>query len=402
MAGFPALDTLTMMVMVMAGTTAMAIAMAVVRPERSEGIGLWALALVTHAVTYLLFMFRGQVSDWISIVLANTVLSLTFALMLAAVTEFHGRPLPRLQMFLPVVASGVLIAAFLDYYHGRVLTSSFMLTIQIGLILWALWRPEPPRPARGAVLISLALGTQGFILLVRGIWYALNAPPEGGITGNSFAQSITFLVAFIVVLLASLGFILMTKDRAEAISRDLANNDMLTGIPNRRLLQQTLRRDADRAMREHAAYAVLMVDIDHFKAVNDTHGHLAGDAVLRHVAHLLQARLRGQDMVGRWGGEEFLVLLPSTTREGAERLAQTLRANVSDAPCHHDGVTLPVTVSIGVCADTLQPGDRARLLVDAADKALYAAKANGRNRVEHAHMLRPHELTGARPAPARG
>jgi len=390
-----------MMVMVTAGTTAMAIAMAVVRPERREGIGLWALALVAHALTYLLFMSRGRAPDWVSVILANTLLALAFALLLAAVSEFHGRTPPRLPVILPIAATAVLMAVFLERYHMRLLASSFVLAIQIGLILWALWRPEPPCQRRGAILISVALGAQGAILLARGIWYAMHQAPTQGFMGSGLGQSMTFLAAFVVVQLASLGFILMTKDRAEAINHDLANNDMLTGIPNRRLLQQTLRRDAERAMREHAPYAVLMVDIDHFKAVNDTHGHLAGDAVLRHVAHLLQARLRGQDMVGRWGGEEFLVLLPATTLEGAAQLAQTLRGSVCDAPCHHHGTPLPVTISIGICADTLQPGDRPRLLVDAADKALYAAKQGGRNRVEHAPLARAHELPGARPAPAR-
>lgn len=391
-----------MMVMVTAGTMALAVAMAVVRPDRREGIGLWALALVAHAVTYLLFMTRGWAPDWIGMVLANTLLAVAFALLLAAVSEFHGRTPQRLPILLPIAATAVLLVIFQGHHQMRRLVISFLLVVQIGLILWALWRPVSPRQRRGALLISAALGTEGVLLLGRGIWYAVHDGPPRIITSNGLGQSLTFLISFIVVQLATLGFILMTKDRAEAVNHELANYDMLTGIANRRLLQQTLRRDAERATREHAPYAVLMVDIDHFKAVNDTHGHLAGDAVLRHVAHLLQARVRGQDMVGRWGGEEFLVLLPATTLEGARQLAEAVRASVCDAPGHYDGIPLPVTISIGICADILQPGDRPRLLVDAADKALYAAKQDGRNRVEHAPLTRPHELRGARPAPASG
>lgn len=390
-----------MMVMVTAGTTALAVAMAVVRPDRREGIGLWALALVAHAVTYLLFMTRGWAPDWISMVLANTLLAVAFALLLAAVSEFHGRPPQRLPVLLPIAVTAVLLVIFQGHHQMRRLVISSLLVVQIGLILWALWHPVPPRQRRGALLMSAALGIEGVLLLGRGIWYAVHAAAPQGLLRNGLGQSLTFLISFTVVQLATLGFILMTKDRAEAVNHELANYDMLTGIANRRLLQQTLRRDAERAMREHASYAVLMVDIDHFKAVNDTHGHLAGDAVLRHVAHLLQARVRGQDMVGRWGGEEFLVLLPATPLEGARQLAEAVRASVCDAPSHYDGTPLPVTISIGICADVLQPGDRARLLVDAADKALYAAKANGRNRIAHATLARPHELRGARAAPAR-
>jgi len=390
-----------MMVMVTAGTMALAVAMAVVRPDRREGIGLWALALVAHAVTYLLFMTHGWAPNWISMVLANTLLAVAFALLLAAVSQFHGRTPQRLSVLLPIALTAVLLVIFQGHDQMRRLVISFLLAIQIVLILWALWRPVPPRQRRGALLISAALGIEGVLLLGRGIWYAVHDGPPRIITSNGLGQSLTFLTSFIVVQLATLGFILMTKDRAEAVNHELANYDMLTGIANRRLLQQTLRRDAERAMREHAPYAVMMADIDHFKAVNDTHGHLAGDAVLRHIAHLLQARVRGQDMVGRWGGEEFLVLLPATTLEGARQLAEAVRASVCDAPGHYDGIPLPVTISIGICADILQPGDRPRLLVDAADKALYAAKQGGRNRVEHAPLTRPHELRGARPAPVR-
>lgn len=162
MALLPPLDTPTMMVMVAAGTLSMAIAMSVVRPERREGLGLWALALVAHTVTYVLFLLRGQATDWISVVLANTVLALVFALLLGAVAEFHDRAMPRLQMALPIVATAALMALFLKSYQGRLLSSSFMLALQIALILWALWRPTAPAQLRGALLVSVALGAPGW------------------------------------------------------------------------------------------------------------------------------------------------------------------------------------------------------------------------------------------------
>lgn len=397
---FPPLDAPTTMTMIVIGTSAMALAMAFVHPGQHEGIGRWAIGLVAHALTYLLFMQRGHASDWLSIVLANILLAFTAAMLLAAIADFHARTLPRLRMALPIVATGAAMALFMGNYHWRMLASSLILGSQIGLILWALWRPKAPPQRRGALLISISLGLEALILLGRGLWYTVHDAPPEGIMSSGPGQALTSLSTFIVVQVATVGFILMTRERAEAINREMANNDMLTGVPNRRLLLQTIRRDTDRAMREHAPYAVLMADIDHFKAVNDTHGHMAGDAVLRHVAHLLQGRSRGQDMVGRWGGEEFLVLLPATTLHGAEQLAQTLRGSVCDAPCHYEGVTIPVTISIGICADTLQPGDRYHFLIDAADKALYTAKQGGRNRVEHAPLVRVHELRGARPAPA--
>ena len=120
--------------------------------------------------------------------------------------------------------------------------------------------------------------------------------------GNAM-QSITFMAAFVVVILSSLGFILMGKDRSDADNRYFAAHDALTGLVNRRSLIMALERDVARAVRLREPYAVMLVDIDHFKFVNDSHGHLAGDSVLRHVADLLRTRLRAQDLVGRYGGK---------------------------------------------------------------------------------------------------
>ena len=133
--------------------------------------------------------------------------------------------------------------------------------------------------------------------------------------------------------------------------------------------------------------AVMMVDIDHFKHVNDAHGHLAGDQVLRHVVEVIRRRIRAQDIVGRYGGEEFLVLLCDTTAQGAQQLAEHLREAVQDSSCAWDGQPLSVTVSVGVFGGRLEPGESWDQLIHAADNALYRAKQGGRNRVEVATSL---------------
>ena len=141
------------------------------------------------------------------------------------------------------------------------------------------------------------------------------------------------------------------------------------------------RRDVAVAARSHEPYALMMVDIDHFKAVNDGHGHQVGDQILCHVAGLLSARLRAQDMVGRYGGEEFLVLLPNTAQQAAAELAETLRSAVAQCPCAREGCAITATVSIGVCGGQLHGTEDWERLLRCADQALYAAKAAGRNRV---------------------
>jgi diguanylate cyclase (GGDEF)-like protein/PAS domain S-box-containing protein len=166
----------------------------------------------------------------------------------------------------------------------------------------------------------------------------------------------------------------------EALERQ-ATTDELTGIANRRHLFAEGEREVSRSLRHRLPFTVLMVDIDHFKAVNDTHGHQAGDVVLLSVAQVLAQGLRGADVIGRIGGEEFAILLPDTDIDGAHELAERLRAEVAETVIPlASGTDVRVTVSIG--ASSLREGESA---VDAvlarADEALYRAKRDGRNRV---------------------
>lgn len=161
----------------------------------------------------------------------------------------------------------------------------------------------------------------------------------------------------------------------------LATTDPLTGVANRRRLVQELELELARAERFGLPAAFLMVDVDHFKSVNDTHGHAVGDAVLRHLAELARRRLRGIDLFGRLGGEEFGILLPGTDGAGALQCAESLRRHVAESPLQTGTGAIPFTISIGLTV--FEPGDDApdRVLAR-ADVALYRAKEGGRNRVE--------------------
>jgi len=158
----------------------------------------------------------------------------------------------------------------------------------------------------------------------------------------------------------------------------LSRTDLLTGLHNSRHVQEHLTTCAAAARRHRHPLAVLLVDVDHFKLVNDTVGHLGGDRVLQAVAGALEASVRTEDLVGRWGGEEFLLVLPHTTPEAAQVLAERLRATVAALEVEVDGVPVPVTVSVGG-AGGVGPveGD----LLTLADRQLYAAKDAGRDRV---------------------
>jgi two-component system, cell cycle response regulator len=178
--------------------------------------------------------------------------------------------------------------------------------------------------------------------------------------------------------------ILDLEDRlveARESMRFRATHDLLTSLWNRGVILELVSREIHRSFRENSCTVVMMCDIDHFKMVNDEHGHAAGDEVLREVARRLQHSVRSYDMVGRYGGEEFLVVLNRCDPKSAVARADNLRSIVSGKPIHARGKSLPVTISIGLALSCeYQDGD-ADEIIRKADTALYAAKAAGRNRV---------------------
>jgi len=159
----------------------------------------------------------------------------------------------------------------------------------------------------------------------------------------------------------------------------LAGEDALTGLYNRRRLLQRLNELIAQSRRQPCIASVVLLDLDHFKHINDTHGHLAGDAVLQQVAALLQASLRGQDMAARYGGEELLLLLPDTDQDTALEVAQRLRLAIAEMTVISEDLRLSVSASFGVAQ--LQPEQTAEQWIERADMALYRAKREGRNRV---------------------
>lgn len=163
----------------------------------------------------------------------------------------------------------------------------------------------------------------------------------------------------------------------------MAMTDPLTGSYNRRYFFELAERDFEYARRYSRPLALIMMDVDHFKLVNDTFGHLAGDLALRQVAEVCQARLRKTDLFARYGGEEFIVLLPETTKEAASSLAETLRDQVAEIEMETRRGSLRVTVSIGVSELTDGKDEEMTVeqLIEEADRALYRAKGGGRNQV---------------------
>lgn len=185
------------------------------------------------------------------------------------------------------------------------------------------------------------------------------------------------------VLLALMLWLAWRQWRQSRRLHRLALTDPLTGISNRRHIEHMLHMAVDEARRAHRALTVIMLDVDHFKRVNDSHGHPVGDQVLEQIVQACQGALRQFDRLGRMGGEEFLVVLPDTDLEGGLQVAERLRANVVAARPTVAGIELQLSISLGV-AQLRHADTGAASLVRRADAALYHAKDNGRNRVEAA------------------
>ncbi|MBN1554753.1 MAG: diguanylate cyclase [Phycisphaerae bacterium] len=162
-----------------------------------------------------------------------------------------------------------------------------------------------------------------------------------------------------------------------------ATHDALTGLLNRAAIYDALERERARLLREGGQLAVVMLDLDHFKNINDTHGHAAGDIVLKDISNRLAHASRSYDLVGRVGGEEFLLVMPTAGLDGAIEVAERVRRIIAETPVDIGEKALNVTASLGVAsAQILEPGITMDELVQSADEALYRAKEGGRNRVE--------------------
>jgi diguanylate cyclase (GGDEF)-like protein len=192
-------------------------------------------------------------------------------------------------------------------------------------------------------------------------------------------QSVVILVLVFLSMALNFGFLLMAMDHLRSEVADLALLDDLTGVGNRRHLVQRLTEECARSERSNQPFALLVIDLDGFKGINDTYGHAAGDACLRHFTLMAQTRLRPGDMLARSGGDEFCIVLPSSTlREGAmiaRRVLEVCRADAEQCM----GSDIPVSVSIGVAQWTREMGAFPDRLIAAADHALYDAKKGGRN-----------------------
>lgn len=358
------------------------------RERSTAGLSIWGAALLVNALQPAAFAIRFAGPFAVSILFANTLATLVITLQWDAVARFRAdgvRGPGRIGRVAFPVFTGLGALALL---HRELLRNAFgtlmLCGVAVAMLGSVLRRPAGQEPrTRGQMLI--AVGTMLLIAVLGWRLVALMATEGEDLVAAAATRThaMTYLVTLGTMLLQTLGFVLWHKEVAVRQQRELAIHDPLTGCLNRRALLDVchdLLRDVARHPRR---FALLLLDLDHFKAVNDVHGHLAGDEVLRTVADRLRREARDIDRLARFGGEEFVLLADHIDREGAMALADRLRRRIAAEPVVFAGQSIPVTVSIGVnVTDGATDAPALDALLSACDRALYRAKGNGRNCVE--------------------
>jgi diguanylate cyclase (GGDEF)-like protein len=349
------------------------------RPEvRRWTLGCWALLGGFAALAA-----RVVLPVDLSVVLGNALICLGLALYAQAIgMMLLGSPGHRALMRVqPVIWLALVLMLDWPLHRRTAVVSLFYVALLLPSVVSIVrhgWRAE-----RSLRTVALTMALAAVALLVR-MWHALSTPADyGDLMQASLGQGLTFLVSFICLLGAGFGFVLAAFERVASQMEEMATHDGLTGCWNRSTTDALLEHELQRARRSAAPVAFVLLDLDHFKQVNDRHGHRTGDAVLRAFADAVRSRLRGSDVFGRTGGEEFGLVLPGTDMAGAHWLVESIRLAVQalDVPAA-DGTPVKITVSAGAAAAEPHANLSGDRLYGQADQALYEAKHAGRNRVE--------------------
>jgi diguanylate cyclase (GGDEF)-like protein len=341
--------------------------------KQYRGVGAALLANLCVAVGIMLRLFEDRLPGFLTIILSNILLLAGTGLFYIALSQFTGFTYSK-AFVIGVIATVLSFLVYFTYWQddiGRRIIAHSLGSVAIAVIVInQLWRIQKTTLRFSAILMLVSFLFHGIFLILRTVSIILNPPTDP--FSLSPVQSATYLLSFALSFFWSMGFILMVSQRLRNDLMEVATIDVLTRIPNRRATQAFLEKELSRAQRNQSEFSVLLIDIDNFKQVNDRWGHSVGDDVLVKTAGIFQSIVRKQDWIGRWGGEEFLMILPGSPYCDAESLAERVRSEIASSEYSYGVESFGITVSIGVaCA---KPSDQIDEILKKADQALYRAK----------------------------
>ncbi len=344
--------------------------------EHNPALGYWMWGRVSFGLAQLLWWSAPQFELGLVEALSACAWLGGIALEVGANCLFFGFTRSRKPLCLCTFA-GCAAASYAVAAGATRLQLTALISFIIALYVFAAGAVQL-RP-REAPLLQKIIGANN-LLFALAIWAWL------GVEGGNFGPAMTplvglvYLASYLLMIVNGFGFLLLCKQKDDALMRSLATIDGLTGMLNRRAFFERADSARQLALRLRKPIALLMLDIDHFKQLNDGFGHACGDDALKLFADTARGVLGEHDLIGRLGGEEFALALPGTPLEGALEAAERLRVAVLEAPLPGCAAGYRMTVSIGVV--TIGAGEELTAALARADHALYAAKIGGRNRVE--------------------
>ena len=352
-------------------------------PFLRPALGLWLRGNLLQPAGFVLYALRDQISVLLSVVLANLVIVLAFSDYLSALYRLLERPEPRRIRWFVVgtVLLAVLVFTFVqDQIALRIVVVSAALCALMVLCAGVLLAGRWAALSAAKRVTGLVFGVGVAVLLFRIVHTLLYPDLVSNGLESSIGQIATFTTGALLPLLASYGFLLLCTDRMRMELERSATTDHLTGLLNRRAIEAAGRRAIAAARQRGTPCAVAMLDIDHFKRINDELGHAGGDDALLQVVARLRGVVQVAHALGRFGGEEFLLLLPEADATSACEVAERLRAALSAGALDLETGAWPATLSAGVAVLSLRDRNFDDL-VRRADAALYRAKQAGRDRV---------------------